>query len=109
MHTNATVTIDAGSNSAKLELDGQTMDLIIVNPPTGVTIGTTTATRLSTDPTPPAPDQANPGVTVITISLPAGTHNLQVLFNPHWPGMSSSDFVTPPTVAIDDWSLTSHP
>jgi hypothetical protein len=109
MQTNATVTIDTGSNSAKLELDGQTMDLIIVNPPTGVTIGKTTATRLSTDPTPPAPDPVNPGVTVVTISLPAGTYNLQVLFNPHWPGMSTSDFVTPPSVALDQWSLTSHP
>ncbi|KAJ3496343.1 hypothetical protein NLJ89_g10497 [Agrocybe chaxingu] len=106
MHTNATVTLDG--TSARLELDGQTMEVSILNAPSGATFSATDAVRFSNDPTPPVPDQANPGVTVLIIDLPAGTYNLQVLFNPQWPGMSTNDFVTPPSVPLDNWSLTSH-
>ncbi|KAF5323499.1 hypothetical protein D9611_005754 [Ephemerocybe angulata] len=106
MHTNATVT--TSGTSATLSLDGQTMQVSILNPPTGAAFSTSEAKRFDSDPTPPAPDQENPGVTVLIISLPAGTANLQVLFNPQWPGMSASDYVTPKQVALDDWSLTSH-
>ena len=42
------------------------------------------------------------------IDLPAGEYSLQVLFTPQWPDMSSSDYVTPPSVAIDSWTLRSH-
>jgi len=108
MHTNATVTIDTSGTSATLTLDGQTMNVQMVSPPPGAQMSQTTAQRFSTDVTPPQPDQPNPGVSVLIISVPAGTFNLQVLFNPQWPGMSSSDFVTPPTVALDSWTLTSH-
>jgi len=106
MHTNATVT--ANGASATLTLDGETMEVTILSPPDGAQFGTAAAERLASDPTPPAADQENPGVTVLTITLPAGTYTLQVLFNPQWSGMSASDFVTPPTVALDNWSLTSH-
>ena len=108
IHTNATVTVNGAT--ATLNLDGQSLTMQILNPPSGATFGTADPVRLSTDP--PLPDgqvdQPNPGVTVVTIDLPAGTYSLQVLFNPQWPGMSSSDFATPPSVALSDWTLTSH-
>jgi len=110
MHTNATVNIDPNSStSATLTLAGQTMQVSMLAPPSGAQFSKSDAVRFSTDPTPPAPDPPNPGVTVLIISLPAGDYTLQVLFNPQWSGMSASDFVTPQTVALADWTLTSHP
>ncbi len=108
MHTNATVTVDG--TSATLKIGDKTLQMTILNPPNGVSITTGPAVRFSDDPPlpPDASDQENPGVTVVMINLPAGTYSLQVLFNPQWAGMSASDFKTPPAVAIDDWSLTSH-
>ncbi|KAJ7102093.1 heparinase II/III family protein [Mycena belliarum] len=104
MHTNATVSIDG--TTATLALDGQTMKVTMLNPPNGATFSQSAAKRFDTDVAPPVPDQDNPGVTVLIISLPAGTYNLQVLFNPQWPGDVS--YVTPPSVALDQWSLRSH-
>ncbi|KAJ7115947.1 chondroitin AC/alginate lyase [Mycena epipterygia] len=104
MHTNATVTISG--TSATLALDGKTMDVSILNAPSGATFTQTDAVRMQTDVTPPDPDQPNPGVTVLIISLPAGTYNLQVLFNPQW--NDGTNFVTPPSVNLDSWTLTSH-
>ncbi len=108
MHTNATVAVDG--TSATLKIDDKVMQMTILNPPSGVSITTGPAVRFSDDPPlpPQQTDQENPGVTVVMINLPAGTYSLQVLFNPQWDGMSSSDFVTPKAVAIDDWSLSSH-
>jgi hypothetical protein len=108
MHTNATVT--TSGTTATLELDGKQMTVSMVNPPSGASFGTAQAVRLSTDPAlpPNMVDQPNPTVTVLTIDLPAGTYSLQVLFTPQWDGLSSSDYVTPPSVALDSWSLTSH-
>jgi hypothetical protein len=108
MHTNATVSIDSSGTTATLSLDGQQMVVQILNAPSGAVFTKTAAVRFPSDPTPPAPDQPNPGVTVLIIDLPAGSYTLEVLFNPQWSGMSSSDFVTPPSVALDSWSLTSH-
>ena len=110
MHTNATVTLDSAGTTATLKLDGQTMTIKLISPSSGAKFTTQDAVRLSTDPALPAgeTDQPNDGVTVLTIALDAGTYNLQVLFNPQWDGMSASDFVTPPSVPIDSWSLTSH-
>lgn len=104
-----TVSVDSGGTSATLSLDGQTMKMQILNAPSGAQITTMSATRLQGDPATPDgyPDQDNPGVTVVVISLPAGTYNLQVLFNPQWQGFS--DFKTPSVVPIDSWSTTSHP
>ncbi|KDQ63447.1 hypothetical protein JAAARDRAFT_29468 [Jaapia argillacea MUCL 33604] len=106
MHTNATVT--TSGTSATLQLGSETMTVQILNPPSGASFSTMQAVRFATDPTPPVPDQPNPGVTVLVINLPAGTYTLEVLFNPQWSGMSSSDFVTPPNVPLASWSLTSH-
>ncbi|KAK7064360.1 Thiolase, N-terminal domain-containing protein [Favolaschia claudopus] len=104
MHTNATVSLSG--TSATLKLDGQTMEVSMLNPPDGAQFTTADAKRLDSDVTPPTPDQENPGVTVLIISLPAGTYNLQVLFNPQW--KDKTDFVTPPSVNLDNWSLRSH-
>ena len=106
MHTNATVSTNGAS--ATLTLDGQTMEVRMLDAPSGAQFSNGPASRFDSDPTPPAADQENPGVTVLIISLPAGQATLRVLFNPQWAGMSSSDFVTPPSVALDNWSLTSH-
>ncbi|KAJ7890562.1 hypothetical protein B0H14DRAFT_3105325 [Mycena olivaceomarginata] len=91
MHTNATV--KTSGTSATLTIGDKTMDVSILNAPDGATFTTSAATRLNTDVTPPAPDQENPGVTVLIISLPAGTYNLQVLFSPQWNDGTSA--VTP--------------
>ena len=106
MHTNATVT--PNGTSATLSLDGQTMIVELLNAPSGASFTTMDAVRLDTDPTPPEADQPNPGVTVLVINLPAGQYTLQVLFTPQWPGLSSSDYQTPPSVPLAQWSLTSH-
>jgi len=108
MHTNATVVTNG--DSATLTIGDQTLTMQILNMPSGAVLGTADAVRLSTDPPlPPGEvDQPNPGVTVVTIDLPAGTYSLQVLFNPQWSGMSSSDFQTPPSVPLSSWTLTSH-
>ncbi|PBK74963.1 hypothetical protein ARMSODRAFT_906138 [Armillaria solidipes] len=103
MHTNATVTTNGAS--ATLVRDGKTMEVSILSP-SGATFSTSEAKRFDTDPTPPAPDQENPGITVLIIALNAGTQNIQVLFNPQWD--DGTQFKTPSGVALDDWSLTSH-
>ena len=108
MHTNATVTVDGAT--ATLKIGDKTLTMSILNAPEGFSMTTGPAERFSDDPAlPPGQvDQPNPGVTVVMISLPAGSYSLQVLFNPQWDGMSSSDFVTPPSVPLGSWSLTSH-
>ncbi|KAH8119950.1 hypothetical protein DFH11DRAFT_1721846 [Phellopilus nigrolimitatus] len=108
MHTNASVSISG--TTATLTIGNETLIMQLPNAPNGATLGTAKAVRLSTDPAlpPGQTDQDNPGVTVITIDLPAGSYTLEVLFNPQWPGMSSGDFQTPSQVALSDWTLTSH-
>ena len=108
MHTNATVTVDG--STATLKIGDKTLTMSILNAPDGFSLTTGPAQRFDNDPPLPAGqvDQPNPGVTVVMISLPAGSYSLQVLFNPQWDGMSTSDFVTPPSVPLGSWSLTSH-
>jgi len=108
MHTNATIAIDG--SSVTLSRDGKTMKLSVLNPPQGMQISQAEPKRTSgtSVKAPPVADQENPGVNVLVISVPAGQVNLQVLFNPQWDGMKDGDFVTPPSVPLDNWSLTSH-
>jgi hypothetical protein len=108
MHTNATVVTNG--TSATLELAGKTMQVSILNSSGGVTFSTAKPVRYSSDPALPTggTDPSNDGVTVLVIDIPAGTNSIQVLFNPQWPDMTSNQFVTPPSVSIDKWSLTSH-
>lgn len=106
VHTNATV--ETSGTSATLKLDGQQLKITMLDPPEGATFATGAAERFASDVTPPVPDQPNPGVTVLSVSLPAGQYTLQMLINPSWPGMKDSDFVTPKTVPLAQWDLRSH-
>jgi len=108
MHTNATVTVDAAGTSATLALDGETMHVTLLDPPAGAVFSTQEASRGDVAPVPAFGDQPNPGVTVLTIALDAGEYTLRVLFNPQWPGMKAEDFVTPGSVPMDNWTVTSH-
>ncbi|KAI6162081.1 chondroitin AC/alginate lyase [Pisolithus thermaeus] len=109
--TNATVSISNSGLTATLTIGTQTVQVDLLNPPSGAQFTTMDAVRLSTDPPTPSgnPDQPNPGVTVLVISLPAGTYTLEVLMTPQWPGVSSTSYVTPSSVPLNQWSLTSHP
>ena len=118
MQTNATISADG--KSADLELNGEKMTVMIVQPEDGLSFGSGKAEH---DPT-PNPDLPGGGegknadienidsngkeTSVLTIDIKPGQYSLQVVFNPQWNGMSSNDFITPNNVAIDDWSLTSH-
>ena len=86
------------------------MKVQIISPTSGATFGKANPVRYSDDPALPQGqvDQPNPGVTVLTIDLPAGTYSLQVAFSPQWDDMSSNDYVTPPSVSLSSWTLDSH-
>lgn len=109
MHTNATIAIDTAGTTATLTIEDKTMQVVLLNPPTGLQwqnvgpVRTEDAPALATG---QEADQENPGVSVLSLSIPAGTNSIQVLFNPQWEGFSS--FQTPNPVALDNWSLTSH-
>jgi hypothetical protein len=111
-HTNATVATDG--TTATLTLNGKTLQASILNAPSGVSFSTMAAEPMPQDPPIPtggeyAVNPSNDGVTVLVISTDVGgDFTLQVLLNPQWDGMASSDFVTPPNVAVSDWSVTSH-
>lgn len=113
MHTNATVNVASSGTTATLTLDGQTLIVSMPSPPSGAAFTQGPTTRNPADPPLPTgqwdADQPNPGVTVLMVDLPAGQYNLQVLFNPQWPGMAASDFQTFPMVPVPQWSLASHP
>ena len=109
-HTNATVALSSGNRVATLTLNGQTLVASILDSAPNAQFGT--AQPVPTGNLAPLPSGAsnspNPGITVLTIDIPAGTTNLQVLFNPQWEGLAASDFVTPASVPLESWSLTSH-
>lgn len=109
MHTNAT--IDLGGTVANLAIGSKKLQVEILNPPSGAAFGTAQPVRYTDDPALPsnATDQTNTGVTVLTINLPAGQYNLQVLFTPQWDGLSSSDYVKPSSVPLASWTVDSHP
>ncbi|KAL8278292.1 hypothetical protein RQP46_009324 [Phenoliferia psychrophenolica] len=111
MHTNATITMYNNNQTATLTLGGKTLIMQILSPSTAA-FGTAQPVRLASDPALPtdaaSQDQPNVGTTVLTIQIPTGQQTLQVLFSPQWDGLASTDYVTPPTVAIANWSLTSH-
>ena len=108
MHTNAT--FDPQGTSATLKIGDKTLQVDLINAPSGATFGKSDAVRYVDDPALPTgqTDQPNPGVSVLTIDLPAGQYSLQVLFSPQWDGMSSSDYVKPSAVPLSGWTLDSH-
>jgi hypothetical protein len=111
-HTNATVATDG--TTATLTLNGKTLQASILNAPSGVSFSTMTADPMSQDPPIPtggeyAVNPSNEGVTVLVIETEGGSDlSLQVLLNPQWDGMAASDFVSPPSVPVSEWSVTSH-
>jgi hypothetical protein len=114
-HTNASVTAD-GTTATLAYPNGKQLQASIINAPSGVSFSTMAAEPMSQDPPAPTPtgDQldgnpSNEGVTVLVINTDqGGDFTLQVLLNPQWEGMAASDFLSPPNVAIQDWSVTSH-
>jgi len=112
-HTNAT-NIALDGTTATLTLNGKALQASILNAPSGVVFSTMTADPMPQDPPIPtgneyAVNPSNEGVTVLVIETEGGSDlSLQVLLNPQWDGMASSDFVSPPSVAVSDWSVTSH-
>ncbi|KAF9244547.1 chondroitin AC/alginate lyase [Melanogaster broomeanus] len=110
-HTNATVSLSNNNQTATLTIGTNTMQVDLLSPPAGAQFSTMDAVRFPTDPPTPTgwPDQPNPGVTVLAISLPAGQYTLEVLMTPQWPGVSTASYAQPSTVPINQWSLTSHP
>jgi len=111
-HTNATnIAIDG--TTATLTLNDKTLQATILNAPSGVSFSTMAAEPMTQDPPIPtgeyAENPSNEGVTVLVIETTGGSDfSLQVLLNPQWSGMASTDFVTPPSVNVQDWSVTSH-
>lgn len=112
MHTNATIVLSNNGKTATMSLGGQTLIATLQSPSTA-SFAVGQPVRLATDPALPtnaaSQDQPNPGVSVLTITLGAGQQTISVLFNPQWPGMAASAFVTPASVPISGWTLTSHP
>lgn len=119
MQTNATITIDSAGTTATLELGGQSLEAKILSPSSGATFAQADPVKLSTDPASPAdfvyngvtydgnPD--HPGVKVLTITMASGTDfSLQVLFNPVYGSDAGVSLVTPPNVAVTEWTATSH-
>jgi hypothetical protein len=106
MHTNATVSVSSDGTTATLTIGDDEMIVSILSPSSGATFSTSAAVRFPSDPIPPEADQPNTNVTVLIISMDAGTYSLQVLFSPQWNDGTPS--VTPPSVAFADWTLTSH-
>jgi len=112
MHTNATVNINSDGTTATLTLNKKTL-LVELSSATGnAKFGTEEAVRLQSDPgldtsNPLDVDQPNPGVTVLTINVAAGTETLYVTFSPQWDGDKTSS-MSAAKVPLENWSLTSH-
>lgn len=95
-------------------MNGSTLIASILSGPSGSVFTSADPTRAAADPPVPTGSQydgdlPNPGVSVLVVDNPnGGDYSLQILLNPQWSGMDASAFVSPPGVAIDSWSLTSH-
>jgi len=111
MHTNATITYSNNNATAILKLGGETLNVQLLSP-SGAGFVTLQPVPYSDDPAVPSGAEsqnlANTGVSVLAINVPEGDSTIQVLFNPQYSGLSSSEDVTPPSVALSSWSTTSH-
>jgi len=111
MHTNATITYSNNNATANLALGGEELQVQLLSP-SGASFVTMQPVPFASDPPVPSGEAsqnlANTGVSVLVIQLPQGDSNIQVLFNPQYPGASSSSYVTPPSVALSSWTTTSH-
>ncbi|ORY74549.1 chondroitin AC/alginate lyase [Leucosporidium creatinivorum] len=110
MFTNATVTLSNNDRTATLALGGQTL-IATLQEPSGASFAVTAdPTRTSSLGALPSGqvDQPNDGVSLLTIAIAAGTNTIAVLFNPQYEGVSADTYITPASVALDSWTLTSH-
>jgi hypothetical protein len=107
VQTNATISIDSTGRTATLSIGGKNMVAQILSPD-GAKFKDLLSSRTDAAPTiaPGLEDMDNGPARVLAIDLAAGSNTVQVLFNPQWDDFTN--FVTPPTVALADWSLTSH-
>ncbi|UZJ53361.1 hypothetical protein CBS101457_002681 [Exobasidium rhododendri] len=138
IHTNATVTLSSDNKTATLTISkitdpnawGNTSDPLVATlaktqtmivkllSPSSATFGT-----IKPDQSPGARiygtnqaavdgedgDQVNPGVTLLYIDIAGGSQQtIQVVWQPQWSTMTTADSATPASVALADWSLTSH-
>ena len=110
MHTNATIALGNGNRQATMTLNGATMIASILDSAPSATFGTAQPTPTGSVTSPPSGESnsPNPGVTVLTVDIPAGSTTLEVLFNPQYDGMAASAYATPSSVPLSSWSLTSH-
>lgn len=137
VHTNATVALSSDRRTATLTLNKaidpnayggnnfggpatltanfETKTMIVkLLSPSSATFATGPATRsYGTEPgNQPAgeeADQANGGVTVLSVSLNGGSaQSIQVLWQPQWSNLGTADNATPNSVPLSQWSLTSH-
>lgn len=54
-------------------------------------------------------NMGDPAVTILSIKLQGGSQQtVQVLWQPQWAQLTAADTKIPPSVALSDWSLTSH-
>jgi hypothetical protein len=54
-------------------------------------------------------DQPTPGTTLLYIDIAGGSQQtIQVLWQPQWNSLTTADNAIPASVALADWSLTSH-
>lgn len=111
-HTNATVSTNGAT--ATLVLGGQTLIASLLNAPSGVSFGTAQPTRSSSDPALPtgqySEDPENIGTTVLIVNGPTdgSAWSNQVLLSPQWPAGVAAAAVTPKSVPVQSWSVTSH-
>ena len=110
VQTNATITISSSGTSATLQIGDAQMTVEILSPSSGAVFTTMDPVRLATDPPLPSgqSDLVNTGVTVLVIALEPGTNSLQVLWTPQCTALRSVAPVTPPSVPVSSWTLTSH-
>lgn len=110
MQTNASIAYSDNGQTATLSLGGETLIASILSSSSGnLTFSTLPPNRTSNAPQlTEGYDLPNPGVSVLAIDFPAGDNTIEVLFNPQWSGLSSSDYKTPQSVALASWSTTSH-
>ncbi|KAK0520455.1 hypothetical protein OC835_007201 [Tilletia horrida] len=136
VQTNGTVTISSDGKTATLkqrtitgpnagynvkgELDKQEQVIVTILSPSSATFNISTASSRNylyqpTDVSLAATNNTYPGnfgdplVTVLSIKLQGGSQqSVQVLWQPQWATLSSADTKVPPSVALADWSLTSH-
>ncbi|KAH8821971.1 hypothetical protein F5884DRAFT_746259 [Xylogone sp. PMI_703] len=106
MHTNASITCSGDGRTAFLTLHGKFLNISIQSPTSS--FRTLQPIRLASDP--PLPegekDLSNPGVRVLAIDIPAGTHTVAVMFSPVWNATWLP--LTPAPVPLEKWNLTSH-